>query len=153
MGLIDTRQRHEAEAMQAQVVELVRNRQWTKARKRSDELLAYITQASASATLEDIRRDKAYDAEDRVSAYLNRPGVRACVWLCGWRAAGIGAWSLCPQLIDSGLARLQVWCLIVLCRPVLPPRCVSGRRQGQHQRAGRRGVCGVQQGGGCNHGP
>lgn len=74
LGLIDTRQRREAEAIQYDVVDLVRNRQWTKARKRSDELLAYITSASASATLEDIRRDKAYDAEDRVSVYLNLPG-------------------------------------------------------------------------------
>ncbi len=52
----------------------MRSRQWNRARKRSDELLAYITQASGSATLEDIRRDKGYDAEDRVSAYLNLPG-------------------------------------------------------------------------------
>jgi vitellogenic carboxypeptidase-like protein len=79
LGLIDTRQRREAEAIQYDVVELVRNRQWTKARKRSDELLAYITTASASATLEDIRRDKAYDAEDRVSVYLNLPEVKANV--------------------------------------------------------------------------
>lgn len=76
MGLIDTRQRREAEAIQFEVVELVRDRQWVAARRRSDELLAYITTASASATLEDIRRDKAYDAEDRVSAYLNLPGGR-----------------------------------------------------------------------------
>lgn len=74
LGLIDTRQRREAEAIQFEVVELVRNRQWVAARRRSDELLAYITTASASATLEDIRRDKGYDAEDRVSAYLNLPG-------------------------------------------------------------------------------
>jgi hypothetical protein len=74
MGLIDTRQRREAEAIQTEVVDLVLNRQWVKARKRSDELLAYITNASASATLEDIRRDKGYDAEDRVSTYLNLPG-------------------------------------------------------------------------------
>jgi vitellogenic carboxypeptidase-like protein len=77
LGLIDTRQRLEAEAIQADVVELVRSRQWNKARKRSDELLAYITQASGSATLEDIRRDKGYDAEDRVSAFLNLPEVKA----------------------------------------------------------------------------
>lgn len=76
LGLIDTRQRREAEAIQFEVVELVRDRQWVAARRRSDELLAYITTASASATLEDIRRDKAYDAEDRVSAYLNLPGGR-----------------------------------------------------------------------------
>jgi vitellogenic carboxypeptidase-like protein len=77
MGLIDTRQRREAEAIQTEVVDLVLNRQWVKARKRSDELLAYITNASASATLEDIRRDKGYDAEDRVSTYLNLPEVKA----------------------------------------------------------------------------
>jgi vitellogenic carboxypeptidase-like protein len=85
LGLIDTRQRREAEAIQYDVVELVRNRQWTKARKRSDELLAYITTASASATLEDIRRDKAYDAEDRVSLYLNLPG-----------GSGGGLWAAGP---------------------------------------------------------
>lgn len=77
MGLIDTRQRLEAEGMQAAIVEMVRNKQWRAARTASDELLAYITQASASATLEDVRRDKAYDAEDRVSAYLNLPEVKA----------------------------------------------------------------------------
>jgi hypothetical protein len=82
LGLIDTRQRREAEAIQYEVVELVRNRQWTKARKRSDELLACITTASASATLEDIRRDKAYDAEDRVSVYLNLPGGLVWVFTC-----------------------------------------------------------------------
>jgi vitellogenic carboxypeptidase-like protein len=77
MGLIDTRQRQQAEVIQSDVVELVRNKQWTKARKRSDELLAFITNASATPTLEDIRRDKAYDAEDRVSTYLNLPAVKA----------------------------------------------------------------------------
>jgi vitellogenic carboxypeptidase-like protein len=77
LGLIDTHQRREAEAIQFEVVELVRNRQWSAARRRSDELLAYITTASASATLEDIRRDKAYDAEDRVTTYLNLPEVKA----------------------------------------------------------------------------
>lgn len=41
----------------------VLNRDWRKARMRSDALLAYITNASATATLEDIRRDKPYDAE------------------------------------------------------------------------------------------
>jgi vitellogenic carboxypeptidase-like protein len=82
MGLIDTRQRRELEAMQARVVGLVRNRQWRAARRGSDEVLAYITNASASATLEDIRRDKAYDAEDRVTAYLNKPGARACACAC-----------------------------------------------------------------------
>lgn len=90
MGLIDTRQRHEAEALQQQVrpmrelmsssadgsvvvqlggvhvclschpllqiATLVRNKNWRKARVLSDELLGYITNASASATLEDIRR-------------------------------------------------------------------------------------------------
>lgn len=79
LGLIDTRQRREAEAIQDEVVDLVRNRQWVAARKRSDELLAYITSASASATLEDIRRDKGYDAEDRVTTYLNIPEVKANV--------------------------------------------------------------------------
>jgi vitellogenic carboxypeptidase-like protein len=77
MGLIDTRQRLQAEAIQSEVIELVRNKQWTAARKRSDELLAFITNSSATPTLEDIRRDKGYDAEDRVSVYLNLPEVKA----------------------------------------------------------------------------
>lgn len=34
----------------------MRNKQWRKARKLSDELLAFITAASASGTLEDVRR-------------------------------------------------------------------------------------------------
>jgi vitellogenic carboxypeptidase-like protein len=79
LGLIDSRQRREAEQIQYEVIELVRNRNWTAARKRSDELLAYITTASATATLEDIRRDSAYDAEDRVSHYLNIPAVKHAV--------------------------------------------------------------------------
>lgn len=96
LGLIDTRQRREAEAIQEEVVDLVLNRQWVAARKRSDELLAYIIKASHSATLEDIRRDKAYDDEDRVSTYLNRPGVCGvvlkCVAMCwiGQREEGVG---------------------------------------------------------------
>jgi hypothetical protein len=95
LGLIDTRQRREAEAIQFEVVELVRNRQWTAARRRSDELLAYITTASASATLEDIRRDKAYDAEDRVSTYLNLPGGRQLgrQRLCLLARQGWGVWT------------------------------------------------------------
>lgn len=76
MGLIDSRQRREAEQIQYEVIELVRNRNWMAARLRSDQLLAYITNASATATLEDIRRDKAYDAEDRVSQYLNIAAVK-----------------------------------------------------------------------------
>jgi hypothetical protein len=56
MGLIDTTQRKHAEAMQDEVVELVRNKQWRKARKLSDALLGYITNCSASGTLEDVRR-------------------------------------------------------------------------------------------------
>lgn len=76
LGLIDTWQRREAELIQYEIVELVRNRNWTAARTRSDDLLAYIIKASATSTLEDIRRDKAYDAEDRVSQYLNIPAVK-----------------------------------------------------------------------------
>ncbi len=79
MGLIDSAQRAAAEAIQDEVVELVRTRSWRLARARSDELLHFITNASATATLEDVRRDKAYDAEDRVSRYLNLPAVKANV--------------------------------------------------------------------------
>jgi hypothetical protein len=46
LGLIDTRQRRQAEVIQDQVVELVRNNNWRAARNMSDALLKYITQAS-----------------------------------------------------------------------------------------------------------
>lgn len=102
LGLIDTRQRREAEAIQFDVVELVRNRRWVEARKRSDELLAYITNASASATLEDIRRDKGYDAEDRVTTYLNLPGG---VW-GGQRVGGV---RLGCKAGGNGIGYLCTW--------------------------------------------
>lgn len=96
MGLIDTRQRLEAEALQASIVEMVRNKQWRAARTASDELLAFITAASASATLEDVRRDKAYDAEDRVTTYLNLPGA------CGSVLTGSVPACLCS--LHAGIA-------------------------------------------------
>ncbi|GBF91928.1 serine carboxypeptidase-like [Raphidocelis subcapitata] len=77
MGLIDTRQRREAEAMQEQVIEMVNNKQWRKARDLSDQLLAYITAAAALGTLEDVRRDEGYDAPDITTRYLNLPEVKA----------------------------------------------------------------------------
>jgi len=46
LGLIDTRQRRQAEVIQDQVVELVRNNNWRAARNMSDALLKFITQAS-----------------------------------------------------------------------------------------------------------
>lgn len=46
LGLIDTRQRRQAEVIQDQVVELVRNNNWRVARNMSDALLKFITQAS-----------------------------------------------------------------------------------------------------------
>ncbi|KAF8072930.1 SCPL50 [Scenedesmus sp. PABB004] len=98
MGLLDSRQRAEAEAMQTEVVELVRNRNWVKARRASDALLGYITNSSATATLEDIRRDKAYDAEDRVSAYLNRAEVKANVG-----APADIVYAACSKEVDAAM--------------------------------------------------
>eukprot|EP00775_Hariotina_reticulata_P013690 gene13690-13812_t len=46
MGLIDSVQRRKAEAIQHQVVELVRNTNWRAARNMSDALLKFITEAS-----------------------------------------------------------------------------------------------------------
>ncbi|WIA29141.1 hypothetical protein OEZ86_011652 [Tetradesmus obliquus] len=96
MGLIDSRQRQQAEAIQTDVVELVRNKQWTAARKRSDELLAFITNASATPTLEDIRRDKGYDAEDRVGSYLNMPAVKANI-----NAPEDIVYEACSKVVDG----------------------------------------------------
>ncbi|KAI8473502.1 MAG: carboxypeptidase [Monoraphidium minutum] len=96
MGLIDTRQRIEAEGMQDQVIELVRNKQWTKARRLSDELLKFITDASASGTLEDVRRDEGYDAQDLTSQYLNMAAVKRA-----WGARDIPYVSCSPEVDAS----------------------------------------------------
>ncbi|KAG2422906.1 hypothetical protein HXX76_015733 [Chlamydomonas incerta] len=77
MGLIDGAQRRVAEAIQAEVIELVRSKQWRAARNRSDELLHFIAGASGSATLEDVRRNTGYDSRNMGDAFLNQPHVRA----------------------------------------------------------------------------
>ena len=79
MGLIDWRQRREVEALQAAVVEAVRDRRYRRARELSDQVLGAINEASGLGTLEDVRREKGYDAEDRVSRLLNLPDVRRAV--------------------------------------------------------------------------
>eukprot|EP00879_Flechtneria_rotunda_P013752 GHRR01014365.1.p1 GENE.GHRR01014365.1~~GHRR01014365.1.p1 ORF type:complete len:296 (+),score=89.33 GHRR01014365.1:1001-1888(+) len=96
LGLIDTRQRRAAEQMQYDIVELVRNKNWTAARKKSDELLAYIANSSATSTLEDIRRDKAYDDEDRVSIYLNLPEIKANI-----AADNDIVYEACSKVVDG----------------------------------------------------
>lgn len=76
MGLIDWYQKQQAEAIQNEVLELLLTKKYLEARKKSDELLAYIANCSASATLEDIRRSQAYDAQDRVGLFMNLPEVK-----------------------------------------------------------------------------
>jgi vitellogenic carboxypeptidase-like protein len=91
MGLIDWRQRQEAEAIQRRVVDSVRARRYRQARALSDAVLGLINNASGLGTLEDVRREKGYDAEDRVGRLLNRPEVRAAV-----RAKAAGSSSVDP---------------------------------------------------------
>ena len=56
MGLIDLAQRRRVEAMQEETLALVRAKHSAAARTASDAVMAFITNASASASLEDIRR-------------------------------------------------------------------------------------------------
>ncbi|KAL6764564.1 Alpha/Beta hydrolase protein [Haematococcus lacustris] len=77
MGLIDTEQRRQVDALSQQVVELLRSKAWTKARHLSDLANEIITNASASATLEDVRRNIGYDGTELVDRYLNQHAVRA----------------------------------------------------------------------------
>lgn len=56
MGLIDLPQKEAAEALQNKIVNLMDDRDWRKARKMADQLMAFLANASGSATLEDIRR-------------------------------------------------------------------------------------------------
>ncbi|GFH19119.1 carboxypeptidase, partial [Haematococcus lacustris] len=76
MGLIDTEQRRQVDALSQQVVELLRSKAWTKARHLSDLANEIITNASASATLEDVRRNIGYDGTELVDRYLNQHAVR-----------------------------------------------------------------------------
>jgi len=50
----------------------------------------------ATSTLEDIRRDKAYDAEDRVSTYLNLPDVKQNI-----AAPQNIKYEACSKLVDG----------------------------------------------------
>jgi vitellogenic carboxypeptidase-like protein len=79
MGLIDWDQRERAEALQRRVAEAASARDYVKARRLSDEVLAVISGASGLGTLEDVRREKGYDAEDRVGTLLNLPRVQKAV--------------------------------------------------------------------------
>jgi len=79
MGMIDANQLGQAEQMQENILDLVKSEQWHEARVLSDQLMAFITNASSSASLEDIRRDKAYDADDLTAQYFNLPEVKANV--------------------------------------------------------------------------
>ena len=56
MGMIDANQLGQAEQMQDNILDLVQSKQWHEARVMSDQLMAFITNASSSASLEDIRR-------------------------------------------------------------------------------------------------
>lgn len=56
MGLIDSAQKETAERMQLEIVQLMDDLEWRKARHLADKLMAYITACSGLATLEDVRR-------------------------------------------------------------------------------------------------
>lgn len=79
MGLISWHQRKEAEKMQDEVIELIQAKEYRKARVAGDALMAFITDASGSATLEDIRRNTGYDGSNMADAFLNQPHVRAAI--------------------------------------------------------------------------
>lgn len=55
-GLIDVVQRRVVESMVDETLEHMKNLEWRKARKASDAVMAYITNVSATATMEDMRR-------------------------------------------------------------------------------------------------
>lgn len=97
MGLIDAVQRRQAEAIQAQVIELVRAQKWRVARNKSDELLHFIAMASGSATLEDVRRNTGYDSRNMCDAYLNQPHVRTALRLPPLEHQ---EWLSCSPLVD-----------------------------------------------------
>jgi len=79
MGLINWHQKLQAEAMQQQVVDLVRSKEWLAARLKSDEINEFITNASGSAILEDIRRNIQYDAPDTTTTFLNYHHVKKAI--------------------------------------------------------------------------
>ena len=93
-GLIDKSQKTIAEQMQVQVVELVRDKLWKKARALSDELNNFISNSSGTSTLEDVRRNVGYDGDDRVDAFVNQPHVK--------RALGVPniTWTSCSDEVD-----------------------------------------------------
>jgi len=79
MGLIDWGQRERAEVLQRSVAAAARAGDHARARALSDDVLALINGASGLGTLEDVRREKGYDAEDRVGRLLNLATVQAAV--------------------------------------------------------------------------
>lgn len=97
MGLIDWEQKRVAERMQEEIMETIENQSWERARKLSDELMAYIVECSGTATLEDIRRNDAYDAPDTTTQYLNQPAVKRHI-----RAADIEYVS-CSPAVDAAM--------------------------------------------------
>ncbi|GAX76677.1 hypothetical protein CEUSTIGMA_g4123.t1 [Chlamydomonas eustigma] len=99
LGLIDASQKREAEVMQQEVLELVRNRDWQEARVRSDELNAFIVNASGTATLEDVRRNTGYDGSDLTTTFLNQPAVKKALG-----APMDVPWVSCSADVDKKLA-------------------------------------------------
>lgn len=96
MGLIDTAQREIAEGMQNNIVALMETGRWAHAAEAADALNGYITNCSHSASLEDIRRNKAYDGDKLVDKFLNLPEVK--------QELGIHAsiqWASCSPVVGK----------------------------------------------------
>ncbi|KAG2489745.1 hypothetical protein HYH03_011852 [Edaphochlamys debaryana] len=104
MGLIDMAQRKEAERIQDEIIELVRSREWVAARNRSDDLLRFITEASGSASLEDVRRNTGYDSRYMVDAFLNQGHVRSWLAPLGIPATEEFPWVCCSPEVDRALS-------------------------------------------------
>eukprot|EP00877_Chromochloris_zofingiensis_P002844 jgi/Chrzof1/12560/UNPLg00512.t1 len=95
-GLIDVVQRRVVESMVDETLEHMKNLEWRKARKASDAVMAYITNVSATATMEDMRRNKAYDADARTDQFFNLPEVKRDI-----HADPKITWAACSDIVDD----------------------------------------------------
>ncbi|KAK1698545.1 hypothetical protein QYE76_015242 [Lolium multiflorum] len=77
-GLINARQRHELQALQAAAVALAESAQWRDAADARGEVLSWLRNATGLATLYDYAKQRPY-ATDAVGAFVNRAEVKAAL--------------------------------------------------------------------------